>query len=250
LIDGKGSLRNMILHHLGKLNWSVFNEILYTVKTGNDAFSLVKGQKIYDFLAEHTEESELFDRSMTDLTSFSIEPLLNSYDFSRYKTIADIGGGEGLLLANILFKHQNIRGILIDVPAGLNNSSVIFNKYGVTNRVQVIPADFLESVPAIADAYVVKNIIPNWGDEEGVVILSNIRKVMPDKAKIILIELIVDEGNRPSYGKIMDIQMLVCMQNGKERTMKEFKVIIEKAGLRVKKIVTTFAPFKIIELMK
>ena len=250
LMDGKGSLRNMIMHHLGKLNWSVFNEILYTVKTGKDAFSKVNGKRIYDYLSEQEEESALFDKSMTDLTDFSIEPLLNSYDFSGYKTIADIGGGEGLLLANILFKHKNTQGILIDLPAGLNNSQMIFEKYGVTDRVRIIPGNFFESVPEMADAYIVKNIIPNWSDEEGVMILTNIRQVLPDNGKILLIEMVLEEDNRPSYGKIIDIQMMVCMQDGKERTRKEFRAIIEKAGLKIKRIVPTIAPFSIIELMK
>jgi hypothetical protein len=250
LIDGKGSLRHMILQHLGKVNWSVFNEILYTVRTGKDAFTLVKGQKIYDFLAEHKEESAVFDRSMTDLTGFSIEPLLNSYDFSGYKTLADIGGGEGLLLANILFKHKESKGMLIDLPLGLINSSAILKKYGVEDRVQVIPANFFESVPAGADAYIVKNVIPNWSDEEGVRILSNIRKVLPENGKILLIELVVEEDNRPSFGKIIDIQMLVCMEAGKERTIKEFQAIIEQADLRISKIIPTIAPFSVIELIK
>ncbi len=250
LIDGKGSLRNMVMHHLGTLNWTVFNEILYTVKTGKDAFSKVNGKRIYDYLSENEEESALFDKSMTDLTDFSIEPLLNSYDFSGYKTIADVGGGEGLLLAHILYKQKNTRGILIDLPAAITNSKVIFEKFGVLDRIQIFPGNFFESISATADAYIVKNIIPNWSDEEGVMILSNIRKVLPDNGKILLIEMVVEEDNRPSYGKIIDIQMMVCMHDGKERTRKEFQAIFEKAGLKIIRIVPTIAPFSIIELMK
>lgn len=250
LINGKGSLRHMIMHHLGTLNWTTFNEILYTVKTGKDAFSKVNGTEIYEWLSQHEEDSALFHKSMTDLTDFSIEPLLNSYDFSGYKTIADIGGGEGLLLANILFKHKSTQGILIDLPAGLNNAQMIFKEYGVLDRIRIIPGNFLESVPVNADAYIVKNIIPNWGDEEGVMILSNIREVLSDSAKILLIEMIVEEDNCPSYSKIIDIQMMVCMQAGKERTRKEYQAIFDKAGLKIKKIVPTIAPFSIIELTK
>jgi hypothetical protein len=250
LIDGKGSLRHMIMQHLGQVNWSVFNEVLYTVKTGNDAFSKVMGARTYEFLAKHEKESSTFDRSMTELTDFSIEPLLNSYDFSGYKTIADIGGGEGLLLANILFKHKNTRGVLIDLPAALKDAHAIFEKYGVTDRARIIPGNFFDSMPVVADAYIIKNIIPNWGDDEGVSILSNIRKVLPDNGKILLIEMVIDEGNLPSYGKVIDIQMMVCMHAGKERTLNEFRSIIEKAGLKIKKVVPTIAPFSVIELTK
>ena len=159
LADGKGSLRHMLMQHLGTLNWTTLNSLSYSIKTGKSAFSKVYGQKIYDYLSQHPAESKLFDRSMTNLSEISIEPILSAVDFSKYPVIADIGSGEGLLLSSILYKHKNSKGILYDLPEGLNNAEKILEKYGVADRVQMIKGSFFTAVPAGADVYILKNII-------------------------------------------------------------------------------------------
>ena len=250
LIDGKGSLRYMILHHLGELNWDALGELSHSVRTGENAFSHMHGKRIYDFLKDHPDESERFDKSMTNLTELAIEPTLNAYDFSGFRTIMDIGGGEGLLLSNILFKHRHISGILFDLPDGLRKSSEILQRYGVFDRVRIIPGSFFETGLLHADAYILKNILHNWGEAECISILSNICKAMPEKGKILIIEMIIPEDNRFSYGKLIDIQMMAVMQEGKERTRNEYEKLLQKSGLAMSGIVPTIAPFSIIEATK
>jgi hypothetical protein len=248
LIDGKGSLRHMIMQHLGTLNWSVFNELSHSVRTGGDAFNKVFGEQIYDYLSKHPEESGLFDRSMTNLSELSLEPIVNAYDFSRFHTLADIGGGEGLLLSSILFTNPKLQGILFDLPEGLTHTKQVTQKYGVTARMKIIPGNFFKNAPTGADGYLLKNILHNWGDEECRSILQNLKTVLPDNGKILILEMVLDEGNAPSFGKLVDIQMMVFMHSGKERTAREFQKIIEGAGLRMKRIIPTIAPLSIIEV--
>jgi hypothetical protein len=247
LTDGKGSLRHMLMQHLGTVNWTVLNELPYSIKTGKSAFSKVYGMKIYDYLASHPEESALFDRSMTNLSEISIEPILSAVDFSNYPVIADIGGGEGLLLSSILFKHKNLRGILFDLPEGLTHTKTILEKYGVTDRVNVIPGSFFTTAPAGADVYILKNVIHNWNDEDNLKILTNIRNGLPPHGKILIIEMIIDEENHASFGKLIDLQMMVFMEEGKERTRKEFESLLQQAGLRLNRVIPTIAPISIIE---
>ncbi len=247
LTDGKGSLRHMLMQHLGTVNWTVLNELSYSIKTGKSAFSKVYGMKIYDYLSQHPEASSLFDRSMTNLSEISIEPILSAIDFNNYPVIADIGGGEGLLLSSILYKHKNCRGILFDLPEGLTNAETIFEKFGVAGRIQVIPGSFFTTAPAGADVYLLKNVIHNWSLEESVKILTNIRNVMPPHGKILIIEMILDEENHASFGKLIDLQMMVFMEKGKERTRKEFESLLQQAGLRINRIIPTIAPVSIIE---
>lgn len=247
LTSGKGSLRYTLMQHLGKLNWTVFNDLSYSIKTGKSAFSKVYGMKIYDYLAQHPEESALFDQSMTNLAEISIEPILSAYDFSACPVIADIGGGEGLLLSSILSKHKNSRGILYDLPEGLNHAEKILEKYGVAGRIQVISGNFFDTAPAGADAYILKNVIHNWSLDDSVRILTNIRTVMPPHGRILIIEMIPDEGNRSSFGKVIDLQMMVFMEEGRERTLKEFEMLVDRAGLKINRIVRTVAPVCVIE---
>jgi hypothetical protein len=247
LADGKGSLRQMMMQHLGTLNWSALNDLSYSIKSGKSAFSKVYGKKIYDYLSEHPEESKLFDRSMTNLSEISIEPILSAYDFSNYPVIADIGGGEGLLLSSILYKNKNSKGILFDLPEALSNVVTIIGEYGVADRVQVTEGSFFNAAPTGAGVYILKNIIHNWSDEDSVKILSNVRNAMPPNGKILILEMIIDEVNSSSFGKLIDLQMMVFMEDGKERTRKEFEVLLSKAGLRINRIVPTIAPISIIE---
>ena len=250
LLDGKGSLRYMIMQHLGTLNWTVFNELSHSIRTGKDAFSKVYGTRIYDYLSRNKAESELFDRSMTNLSEMSIAPLINAYDFSQFQTLADIGGGEGWLLSSILFKNKRLGGILFDLPEGLANSGMILNKFGVSNRVKLITGDFFETAPAEADGYILKNIIHNWSDDDCCRILTTLGKILPENGKILVIEMVIEEDNRPSFGKLLDIQMMVFMTSGRERTALEYKRLIENSGLRISRIIPTISPLSIIEVIR
>jgi len=250
LVEGKGSLRYMVMQHLGTINWSVFNELSYSIKSGKSAFSKVFDKKIYEYLAENEVESTLFDRSMTNLTEIGIEPFLSAYNFKQCKNIADIGGGEGLLLASILYENKNASGILFDLPEGLNNAEVILAKYGVRERVKIIRGNFFETAPAGFETYLLKNILHNWGDPDCIRILANIRNAMEENGRILILEMLLDEGNFASFGKLLDLQMMVFMEDGRERTKNEFGELLEKAGLKINRIIKTIAPFSIIEAVK
>jgi hypothetical protein len=249
LTSGRGSLRYTLMQHLGTLNWTAFNDLAYSIRTGKSAFSKAYGMKIYDYLSEHPEESVLFDRSMTNLSEISIEPILSSFDFSYYPVIADIGGGEGLLLSSILFKNKNSTGILFDLPEGLNHPERILEHFGVADRVKVIQGSFFNTAPGGADIYLLKNILHNWSTEECLLILRNIRNAMPPHGKILILEMIIDEKNYPYLGKLIDLQMMVFMEEGKERTHKEFETLIQTAGLKLNRVILTVAPVSIIEVI-
>ncbi len=247
LMDGDGSLRQMLRHHLGKLNWQITGELLECVRTGEDGFNQNYNQNIYDYLAGNPINYETFDRSMSDLSSLGMAPLLQAYNFSSVKTLADVGGGEGFLLANVLKNYPAIQGILFDLPAALIKAKDILQQYDVMNRVTITEGNFLESIPEGADGYMLKNILHNWNDEVCITILSNIRKVMPENGKVIIIEMIIPETNKASAAKMIDIQMLTSMPGGRERSRKEFESLIRRAGLLLCREYSTIAPVSIIE---
>ena len=250
LLDEPGSLRHMILHHLGPVNWNLMGNLEYAIRTGNDAFSDKYGKGIYDYLRDHPDESVLFDKSMSDLSSLGLAPIIKAYNFSGYPVIADLGGGEGFLLANILWKNPGCKGILYDLPEALEKANDMLCRYRVQDRVQVVPGDFFKSVPADADLYLLKNVIHNWSDEQSSVLLSNINKVIGQNARLILIEMVIPAGNRPSLGKLIDIQMMATLKGAKERTGTEYRSLLEKSGFTLLGIIPTIAPICLIEAKK
>ncbi len=247
LMDGDGSLRHMLRHHLGSLNWQITGELLETVRTGEDGFNRRYHKNIYSYLSEDPSNYAIFDQSMSDLSSLGLAPLLQGYNFSTITTLVDIGGGEGFLLANILRTYPAIRGILFDMPAALEKAEETMKQYGMKERVTITEGNFLDSIPEGADGYLLKNILHNWNDSTCITILSNIHNVMPANGKIIIVEMIIPPGNKPSAAKMIDIQMLTSMPGGKERTKEEFVSLLHQAGLSLYRQYSTIAPLSVLE---
>ena len=247
LLTGKGSIRHMILQHLGSENWLALGNLMHTVKTGVNAFEHVHGLPIYQYLDEHPDHYAVFERSMADLSDLGISPVLQRYSFHSFQTIADIGGGEGSLLCGILKRNPSARGIIFDVSSALSKTNDKIISSRLTERMKVIPGDFFQSVPVIADAYLLKNILHNWDDTSCLIILRNLRMVMGSHAKLIIIEMILPPDNAFSTAKLIDIQMLATMPGGRERTLEEYRSLLHTAGLRLLRTVDTIAPISIME---
>jgi hypothetical protein len=247
LAEGEGSLRYMMMQHLGSFNWKAFSELGHAVRTGENSVKKFYGIEIYDFLRDHPEEARLFEKSMTDLSMISVEPILNVCDFSKFNTITDIGGGEGLMLSAILHENKDIKGILFDRPEAMERSEDIFRLYGVGERIRKQEGDFFLTAPEGADLYFLKNVLHNWGDEDCIAILGNIRKQIPSQGKVMILEMIIEDNDKPSFAKLIDIQMMVFMNKGKERTHTEYEKLLSRSGFRVSRIVPTISPLSIIE---
>ena len=250
LLDEPGSLRYMLLHHLGPVNWNLMSNLEYAVRTGKDAFEERYGNGIYEFLRDHPDEYALFDKSMSNLSDIGLAPILSAYDFSCFPLIADIGGGEGFLLANILQNNPECRGILYDTPGALEKAPEMLAKHKVEGRTEIITGNFFHSIPVSADLYLLKNIIHNWNDEQSVELLKKIKEVMKPGGRLLIIEMVVPEGDESSLSKLLDIQMMATMQGGKERTREEYRDILERSGLILTRIVPTIAPISLIEAKK
>ena len=245
--SGKDSVRSMILHHLGKVNWNLLGELSYSVRTGKEAFPELYGKEVYDFLSERKDEFNIFDRSMSDLSRMSVDPILNAYDFSRFSVIADIGGGEGMLLSAVLSVYPGTRGILLDLPDPSGKARELIRKAGLAERIRMVEGSFFDLAPPAADAYILKNVLHNWGEEECLCILGKIRESIPQNGMLLVVEMIVNRDQRPSFAKMIDIQMMVMNHGARERTLGEFEGLISRAGFRLVRVVPTIAPLSILE---
>jgi hypothetical protein len=247
LDDAPGSLRFMILHHLGPVNWNLMSNLDFAVQTGKDPFREKYKLGIYDFLKDHPKEYVLFDKSMSNLSELGLAPILSSYSFAKFPVIADIGGGEGYLLANILKINPGLKGILFDKPEGLEKANEMLVSHGVADRTTILPGDFFKTAPSGANLYMMKNIIHNWSDDDCVTILSVIAQNMPQNSRLLIIEMVVPEGDKSSLSKLLDIQMMATMEGGRERTAQELKTVLSLAGFSVSTIIPTISPICLIE---
>jgi O-methyltransferase domain/Dimerisation domain len=149
--------------------WDAWGHLLESVRTGENAFRLLTGSDVWSYRAEHPEESAIFDRAMVAQTGASNRSVIDAYDFGRFKTVCDVGGGYGSLLASLLERYPTMQGILFDQRHVVTNADDVLR--GVADRCRVVAGSFFESVPQGGDAYLLRAIIHDWEDEQATEIL-------------------------------------------------------------------------------
>jgi hypothetical protein len=246
LSDTQGSLRAFAEMIACDWQFQTWAELPYSVKTGKPSFDKVHGKSSFDYFWSNEKAGKVFNDAMTSNSAFSSVAVVNAYDFSSVSTLVDVGGGHGFLLASILAKFGKVKGILYDMPAIVAEAEKLLKEHGVTERCETIGGDFFKSVPAGGDAYIMKHIIHDWNDEQCITILQNCREAMTEGGKVLVVEMVIPEGNEPSPAKFLDLQMLQYLP-GCERTEKEYSELFDKARLKLTRIVSTMSPFSIIE---
>ena len=220
----------------------------HSVLTAEPAFQKVYGKPLFDYIGEHPALAQIFDAGMTAFHGHETKAMLDAYDFSGVATLADIGGGNGSLLSGVLQRYPAIKGMLFDLGHVVGRSREVIRKLGLEKRCSVVEGNFFESVPAGADAYLMRHIIHDWTDAQSVHILSNIRKVIPSQGKLLLVEFAVPAANEASLGKDADMIML-AFPGGKERTPDEYRALFEQSGFRLNKVTPTQSAVCVIEGM-
>lgn len=247
--DAPNSMRNGMIFMGEEWHWRVWGNMIESLKTGRSAWGSVHGLEVFDYFAANPEKYEIFNRAMTDMSVNTAPSVVEAYDFSGIGTLADIAGGHGYLISQVLKANPKMKGILFDVPPVIAGAHAMLEKEGVRERVETVAGSFFESVPAGADAYMMKHIIHDWNDEDSRRILRNISAVMNPKGRVLIIEIVVPEGNEPHFSKIMDLEMLVS-PGGVERTAEEYRELMAASGLKLTRIVQTKSPFSVIEAVR
>lgn len=244
--DVPNSLRDLTIFMGEDWHWEVWGKTLFSVRTGKSVWAEKHGADVFNYFKTNPEAAGIFDRAMNSLTTLSIKPVTEGYDFSGIKTLIDIAGGRGRLLTAILEANPSVRGVLFDLPHVIEGARANVAATDETQRMEFATGDFFVSVPAGGDAYLMKHIIHDWDDERALTILRNIKQAMNPGGRVLLVESVVPDGNTPDLSKLMDIEMLVS-PGGKERTAKEYEDLFAQAGLRLTRILSTRSAYSIIE---
>ena len=241
-----GSVRSQLL--MGSRQWyqSAWDHIVQSVQTGKTGLELAQGAPLYGYLAQHPEDASLFNETMVNFNSHKPPAVAAAYDFSTFKTIVDVGGGTGNMLATILCRHTGPRGLLFDLPQAVADAPALLGAKGVNDRVTVEAGDFFKAVPAGGDAYVLSHVIHNWTEDQCFTILGHIRKAMSPHGHLLIVEMVLPPGDTPHLGKMLDMVMLVLTE-GQERTEAEYGLLLKKAGFRLTRVVPTNSAVSVVE---
>ncbi|MGV9817693.1 methyltransferase [Nocardia xishanensis] len=244
--DAPVSLRDASLFFGSAQHRGHWSHLTDAVRTGSPVRTGVNGMPFFDYVQTDRELGELFDNAMTSISTLALEPLLAAHDFARYDTIVDVGGGRGSLLAEILRRAPRSRGILFDLPEVVADAAPDLAERGVTDRCTVTAGSFFESVPEGGDAYLLKHIIHDWPEPDAGRILRALRGVMRPDARLLLVELVLPEHDRPHPGKYIDIEMLVNA-GGRERSESEYRDLLARYGFTLLRVIPTASPDNILE---
>jgi predicted O-methyltransferase YrrM len=171
-----------------------------------------------------------------------------AFDFSTIRTLVDVGGGTGNLLATKLRAHPQLTGILYDRPHVVSQARANLTAAGLADRCSAIAGDFFESVPSGGDAYVLSHVLIDWHEEKCLTILGNCRRAMVPHGRLLVVESVLPAGDVPHPGKILDLVMLT-VPGGVERSAEEYETLLGNAGYRVSRIVPTTSAVSVIEAM-
>lgn len=225
-------------------------EILHSLKTERPGFEKVYGMPAFEYFDKHPETATTFNSAMTNFSNTMHNAVADAYDFSGMKIVADIGGGQGALLRKIMSKNEQLQTILFDLPKVVAGAPPLMEAAGVSERCKIVGGDFFQDdVPSGCDAYILSTVIHDWDDAESIAILKNCHKAMPASGKLLLVELVIPEGDTPSFSKLLDLNMMM-LPGGRERTEAEYQALYNAAGFELTRVVPTKSPACVVEGVK
>lgn len=244
--DSPDSLRPFAIMMGSEWAWRSWGEIMYSVRTEKPAFEQIYGSSLFAYYAENPEAARIFSEGLTSRSRPENAAVVAAYDFSGARTVVDVAGGQGSLLAAILAANPTARGVLFDLPHVIAMARRTFENAGLAERCELAGGDFFAAVPAGGDIYMLKKVIHDWDDAQAPAILRTCRAAVPAHGRLLLIELVIPSGNAPSFGKLLDLLMLVY-PGGRERTEAEHRNLLGSAGFRLERVIPTASTVSIVE---
>lgn len=247
--DAPDSLSALAIFFGSDWHWRVWSDLSYSVQSGQPGFEHIYGKAYFDYLAENPAPAQVFNNAMTSFSSAVSAAVVDAYDFSGISSLVDVGGGHGFLLASILEMYPEMSGVLFDAPSVIDGANEIIDARRVGKRCDAVGGDFFASVPAGSDAYLMKHIIHDWEDERALTILRNCHQAMTENGKVLVVEMVIPEGNSPSLGKLLDLEMLLLLHSY-ERTEAQYRALFEQGGFKLTRVVPTKSPHSILEAIR
>jgi hypothetical protein len=246
--DVPGSARAMVTLFAGIRIQDAWRELEYCVRTGEPVF---RQKGLADpFVGRTPAEEASFDAAMADGTRLAARAVSAVYDFTPFRTLVDVGGGNGALLIGLLQANPHLHGIVFDQPGAAARATERVAAKGLGDRCRAVGGDFFAAVPSGGDAYVLKHVIHDWDDERALTILRNCHRAMSATGTLLIIEGVypprIDQSLASRGAAANDVNMLVNT-GGRQRSEAEFGALYAAAGFALTRIVPTLAGVSVIE---
>ncbi|MCP5103925.1 MAG: methyltransferase [bacterium] len=227
-------------------NDRAWSYLLHSVRTGETAFDKAHGIPIADWLERNPEAEKVLSEANAMKAAYSHRAIADAYDFTGIRSLTDVGGGYGALIAEILDAYPLMTGMVADRPSVVQGAERLLRDRGLEKRCRTAACDFFREVPAGGDAYLLSHILHDWPDDKCRIILENCRSAMTPRSKLLVVEMLVPPGNEPSTAKMLDLEMLV-ITGGRERTGEEYRRLLEVSGFTLSHVIPTEAGICVLE---
>lgn len=239
--DHPQSMRDLARMFGLSIFWQTLGEMGQAVRTGAPATVGVYPDGFWAYTAENPEAGRIFNGAMEGKAQGAIHAILATYDFSTFGNVADIAGGNGHLLHAILDANPHAKGVLFELPHVIAGVSDL-----ASDRLTLQAGDFFRDELPTSDAYLLMEIIHDWGDSESNAILRAVRQAADPGATLLVIEQLIADGNGPDWAKTLDIHMLTLL-GGRQRTQAEYVALLNQTGFAYQRQIDTPSGFTILE---
>ncbi len=244
--DAPDSVRNLAIAETALGRWLPWGRLEECVRSGQSRAREALGMGIFDWYAQNPVESDVFYAAFNELSASIASELVRVYDVSGVRTVVDIGGGQGALLAAVLHANPNAHGILFELPHVIATANHAIAAEGLSARCELVSGDFFDAIPAGADLHILKQIVHDWDDERVTQLLTVCHRALNPAGTLLLVEMVIPAANQPSPAQAMDLNMLVLI-GGRERTEDEYRALLGATGFRLERVISTYSPFSVIE---
>lgn len=229
-------------HMMGlPMSWDALGALSATLETGRAGIFDLDPAGLFSYLRDDPDQAAVFDRAMTAKSHADIPLVLDAYDFTAHRSVADIGGGRGHLLRALVERVPDLESMLVDLPEVIDRLDE-----DTASSLRRVPADFFNDTMPVADVYVLMEIIHDWDDTDAVRILSNIRRSAPDHATVLIIETVLAGQRRRDPATTLDIVML-AVTGGRERTTEQHASLLDRAGFAFQRLIPTGGGVQVVE---
>jgi SAM-dependent methyltransferase len=224
-------------------SWGSLSESL---ETGTPAFEKIYGRPVYEYFRDHPEVAGRFHAGWQEITSAVARDAAAVFDTKDTSLVVDVGCGSGIFAAELLRQHPALKGIFYDLPSSLVGTTDTLARFGVGERATITGGDARTAVPTGGDVYFLKSVIHGCDDDETVRILSNCRKVLPAKGRVVVVERVIPDGPEYHWSRLVDMTMMV-ITGGKERTKSDYESLYARSGLVLRSCVPLPSGFSLVE---
>jgi 2,7-dihydroxy-5-methyl-1-naphthoate 7-O-methyltransferase len=220
--------------------------LLDALRDDEAAYRKVYGREAWEDLAANPTLAATFDTAMSHKSRLMAPAIAACYGWGSAKHVVDVGGGNGVILAEILKAHPGLQGTLFDRPGTSDAGTFVLEEAGVADRATTVAGDFFAGVPRGGDVYLMVNVLHDWNDPEAQAILGRCAEAAGPDGKVVIAEFIVDGGGDQATVTRWDLLMLLGA-TGRERTRAEYAALAEKVGLRIASVTPTPTGLNLIE---